>query len=211
MVITIGEECDIMIKDRTTTETKSRFLEAINKTKQTGREHGFFLCRDDKGNISPSRIKSGEMHGLDLGSPIVSCPGQKIEGDFHTHAYFTTTKMLSKLVTPGMSDDDIRKLVKTEFNKYKKDLGVEGVTINSPSEKDLLKTVLHGCAGISKTSCIGSDMCDNKVECWTVKDASAKNCSMAYDMMYIDEKERNIVMYDKKIISLFDKEIIDLK
>jgi len=200
-----------MIKDKVTPEIKSKFLDAIDKTKQTGREHGFFLCLDDKGNISPSKTKSGEMHRLDLGSPIIACPGKKMQGDFHTHSYFTTTKNMSKLVKPGMSDDDIRELINNEFNKYKKDLGIKELSINSPSEKDLLKTVLHNCAGISKTACVASDMGDSKVECWTAKDTSLDSCNTAYNMLFEGEKERTTVRYDRRIIPLFNKEIIDLK
>ena len=204
-------QCDIMIKNKITPGIKLRFLDAIDKTKQTGREHGFFLCLDHRGDISPSRTKSGEMHRLDLGSPIIACPGQKMRGDFHTHSYFTTTKNMSKFVTPGMSDDDIRNLVRNEFDKYKKDLGIKGLSINSPSEKDLLKTILHNCAGISKTACVGSDMGDDKVECWTAKDTSPDACNTAYDMLFEGEKERTTVVYDKRIIPLFDKETIYLK
>lgn len=200
-----------MIKDRITSELKSKFQDAIDKTKDTGKEHGFFLCLDNKGNISPSRIKSGEMHRLDLGSPIISCPGKKMQGDFHTHAYFTTTKKMSKLVKPGMSDDDIRGLIKNEFEKYKKELEIKDLSINSPSEKDLLKTILHNCAGISKTACVTSDMGDDKVECWTAKDSSPDSCDMAYNMLFDGEKERITVKYDKKITPLFNKETIDLK
>lgn len=200
-----------MIKDKITPEIKSKFLDAINKTKQTGKEHGFFLCLDDKENISPSRVKSGEMHRLDLGSPIIACPGKKMQGDFHTHSYFTTTKNMSKLVKPGMSDDDIKELINNEFNKYKEELGIKELSINSPSEKDLLKTVLHNCAGISKTACVASDMGDDKVECWTVKDTSTDSCSTAYNMLFDGEKERTTVRYDRRIISLFNKEIIDIK
>lgn len=200
-----------MIKDKITPEIKSKFLTAIDKTKQTGKEHGFFLCLDSKDNISPSKTKSGEMHSLDLGSPIVACPGQRIQGDFHTHDYFTTTKNMSKLVKKGMSDDDIRGLITNEFNKYKKDLGVKELSIDSPSEKDLLKTVLHNCAGISKTACVGSDMGNDKVECWTAKDASPDTCDMAYNMLFEGGKEKVTVKYDKRVIPLFDKEVIDLK
>lgn len=209
--ILYDNQCDIMIKDKITPEIKSRFLAAIEKTKQTGKEHGFFLCLDNSGNISPSRTKSGEMHELDLGSPIIGCPGKKMQGDFHTHSYFTTTKTMSKLVKPGTSDDDIRKLINNEFNKYKKDLGIKELSINSPSEKDLLKTILHNCAGISKTTCVASDMGDDKVECWTAKKTTPDICTMTYNMLFEDEKERITVMYDKRVIPLFDKETIHLK
>jgi len=199
------------IKDKITPELKSKFLTAINKTKQTGKEHGFFLCQSEKGNLFPSKIKSGEMHKLELGSPITACPGRKIQGDFHTHSYFTITKAVSKIVKPGMSDDDIRKLIKNEFEKYKKDLGIKELSINSPSEKDLLKTILHNCAGISKTACVISDVEDDKVECWTAKDISSDSCDMAYNMLFEGEKERNTIRYDKRIIPLFDREVINLK
>lgn len=200
-----------MIKDKITPEIKSKFLTAINKTKQTGNEHGFFLCLDNKGNISPSKMKSGEARGLDLGSPITACPGRKIQGDFHTHNYFTITKTMSKFVKPGMSDDDIRQFIRNEFEQYKKELNVNDISTDSPSSKDFLKTILHSCAGISKTTCVGSDMGEDKVECWTAKDISPDKCDIAYNMLFENGKERDITKYDKRIIPLFDKETVHLK
>lgn len=196
-----------MIKDKTTPELKSKFLEAINKTRETGKEHGFFLCQDDKENLSPSRLRSGEFHKIELGSPITECNGKKIQGDFHTHAYFTVTK---KLIKPDTSDEEIKKLITDEHSRYKKELGVEELTVNSPSSKDILRTVLHSCIGMAKTTCVGSDMND-KVECWTTKNLPSKDCLKAHNMLFDDGKERHTVKYNKWMTSLFDKETIDLK
>lgn len=52
-----------MIKDSLTPELKSAFVESIDKTKATHREHGFFMCLEKDGKLFPSEYKcEGTMH-----------------------------------------------------------------------------------------------------------------------------------------------------
>ncbi len=197
-----------MIREKITPEIRSKFQDAINKTKDTGREHGFFLCIDEQQKLSTSKLKSGIAHQIKLESPLVACPGKKIQGDFHTHTYLTVLKKIK----PDSSDENIRKLIKREHKKYINELGTKELTIDSPSPKDLLKELLYKCTGISKgTTCVISDVDSNKIECWTAKDNNGNDCNIAYNKLFKDEIERELVKYDKHMISLFDKEIIDLK
>lgn len=197
-----------MIKDKITPELKSKFQDAINRTKETGREHGFFLCIDEQQKLSTTKLRSGVAHQVRLESPLVACPGKKIQGDFHTHTYLTALKK----VKPNLSDEKIKEFINREHKKYIEELGTEKLTIDSPSPKDLLKEILYNCVGVSKgTTCVVSDLEADKVECWTVKNMNGKNCNIAYNKLFKGEKERELVKYDKQMISLFDKEIIDLK
>jgi hypothetical protein len=111
-----------------------------------------------------------------------------------------------------LPDEEIKKLINGEHKKYIKELGIDKLTIDSPSPKDLLKEILYNCVGVSKgTTCVISDMGNDKIECWNVKKAKANSCNMAYNKLFKDDKERELVKYDKHMISLFDKEIIDLR
>lgn len=197
-----------MIKEKITPEMRSQFQDAVNKTKDTGREHGFFLCIDKQQNLSASKLRSGIANQIKLESPLVACPGKKIQGDFHTHTYLTVLKKIK----PDYSDENIRKLIKNEHKKYLEELGTKELTIDSPSPKDLLKEILYKCTGISRgTTCVISDVDSDKIECWTAKENNGDACNIAYNKLFKDEKERELVKYDKHMISLFDKEIIELK
>lgn len=194
------------IKGRITPELRSSIQTAINKTKETGREHGFFLCTDEQDKLSVSKLKSGIAHQVRLESPLVACHGKKIQGDFHTHTYLTALKKIK----PNLSDEQIKDVINTEHKNYVEELGTKELTIDSPSPKDLLKELLYNCVGISKgTTCVISDMGNDKIECWTVKKTNSNDCNAAYKKLFKDEKERELVKYDKHTISLFDKEIID--
>ena len=48
-----------MIKERITPELRSKFQDAINKTKDNGEEHGFYICEDHKNGKILSSSKSG--------------------------------------------------------------------------------------------------------------------------------------------------------
>lgn len=67
------------------------------------------------------------------------------------------------------------------------------------------------------TTCIGYDLENNNVECWTAKEIiTSKMCKKAskeFDIRYKREKLRKNVgqAVEKWIMNLFDKEIIDLK
>lgn len=200
-----------MIKNKITPEIKSKFKTAITKTRETGKEHGFYLCVDQYQNLSPSDLKSGTADKLELGNSLVACDGNKIQGDFHTHAYIGFTKKMSKTSDQKMSDKQIKKLLKDTHEGYKKELGITEITIDSPSPKDLLNGALNKCVGVTKgTTCVISDI-GNKVECWTAKEMIPDKCIKAYTKMYENKKERKMVEYEKWMIPLFEREIIDIE
>lgn len=204
----------IMINGKITPELRSKFLTAINKTRETGNEHGFFICEDKKGLV-PSNIRSGTKNAIDLGDSSITCNGKKLGADFHTHAYFTTFKNARS--SPEIreklklnSDQDIKNFLRQEHNKYTKDF--DGLTINSPSVKDLLKSALRKCTGTSHvTTCVSSDMGDGEIECWTVKDISSEDCDTIYKKLFENGKEKDMVNYDNKLLSLFEKDKINIK
>lgn len=74
-----------MIKDKITPELKNAFIESIDKTKATHREHGFFMCLGKDGKLYPSEDKcKGMMFGICTEIKKDTCPG-KIQGFFHAH------------------------------------------------------------------------------------------------------------------------------
>jgi hypothetical protein len=200
-----------MIKDRITPELKSKFQDAINKTKDNGEEHGFYICEGTK-KISPSELKFGKDRRINLGDPVVACHGKKVQGNFHTHSYFTLFKQKSKFMKKGMSDEDVKKFIKEKHGQYIKETRVKGITLDSPSPKDLLTSILYSCIGKPEgIMCTGSDMGNNKVECWAHKDITKTVCDRAYQSLYQDGKEKEIITYESWMTPLFHKEIIDLK
>lgn len=203
-----------MIKDKITIELKSKFQDAINKTKENGEEHGFYLCSDKKelSELSPSELRFGKDSRINLGDPVVSCHGKKVQGNFHTHSYLTLFKQKSKFNKPGMSDEDVKKFIKEKHGEYIKETGVKGITLDSPSPKDLLTSILYSCVGKPEgIMCTGNDMGNNKVECWTPKEIQKTDCDRAYHTLYSDGKEKEMITYESWMTPLFDKEIIDLK
>ena len=83
-----------------TQELKFKFQDAINKTKDNGEEHGFYICEDNKG-ISSSKIIPGKDRRINLGDPVISCHGKKVRGNFHTHSYLTLFKQKSRFMKPA--------------------------------------------------------------------------------------------------------------
>ncbi len=200
-----------MIKDRITPELKSKFQDAINKTKDNGEEHGFYICEGTK-KLSLSELKFGKDRRINLGDPVVACHGEKVQGNFHTHSYFTLFKQKSKFMKKGISDEDVKKFIKEKHGQYIKETGVKGITLDSPSPKDLLTSILYSCIGKPEgIMCTGSDMGNNKVECWAPKDISKTVCDRAYQSLYQDGKEKEMITYESWMTPLFHKEIIDLK
>lgn len=41
------------MRDKITPQIRKKFLKAINQTKETGIEHGFHICIDNNGKLSP--------------------------------------------------------------------------------------------------------------------------------------------------------------
>ena len=227
-----------MIKYKINPELKSKFQDAINKTKENGEEHGFYICEDNKG-LSSSELKFGKDRRINLGDPVISCHGKKVQGNFHTHSYLTLFKQKSRFMKPGMSDEDVKKFIKDRHSEHIKESKTNGITIDSPSPKDLLTSILYNCIGKSEgIMCVGSDMGNDKVECWIPKEIPREDCYRAYHALYDDSdihnrqqhavqsankhnrqqhaaqnavKEKETIPYQSWMTSLFNKEIIDLK
>src|SRR3990167_1076556 len=203
-----------MIKDKITPELESKFQDAINKTKENGEEHGFYLCSAKKelSELSPSELRLGKDRRINLGNPVTACHGKKVQGNFHTHSYFTLFKQKSKLMKQGKSDEDIKKFIKEKHGEHIKTSGVKGITLDSPSPKDLLTSILYSCIGKPEgIMCVGSDMGNNKVECWVPKEILRADCDRAYSSLYDNGKEKEMITYESWMTPLFHKEIIDLK
>lgn len=203
-----------MIKDKITPELEFRLLDAISKTKENGKEHGFYICGDKK-KMLPSELRVGDG-GIDLGDPIIACRGKKVQGNFHTHSYLTLFKQKSRLMKQEMSDTDVKKFIREKHGELIKETGVKGITLDSPSPKDLLKSILYSCVGKPEgTMCVGNDMADNikqsKIECWIPKEIPKTSCDLAYNTLYSDGKEKDMIPYKSWMTPLFNKEIIELK
>lgn len=112
----------------------------------------------------------------------------------------------------GMSDEDVKKFIENKHSELIKEAGVKGITLDSPSPKDFLISILYSC--IEKPEgvmCVGNDMGNNKVECWTPKEIPKTNCDLAYNTLYSDGKEKDMIPYKSWITPLFNKEVIELK
>lgn len=194
-----------MIKDKITPELKARFIQEIHKTIRDGNEHGFLICHDNNGNLSPSKAAIGEKDNINFIDIKSQCPF-KIQGDFHTHASASDVRNFIKENIPKekVSDNTIRDIT---IKLYKEN----GLSTTTPSHGDLLGLlVLKGKDKIIGTVCMSSDAEPNRVECWTTKNNINNN----------HYKRANIEIQDRKLVRnpphgwiepLFNKEIINLK
>ena len=191
-----------MIKDKISPQLKKAFSESIDKTKNTGREHGFFMCLNDK--LFPSEVKcEGLMCGIVAEIKPETCPN-KIQGFFHAHPH---KPLLEMMIGRKLSNIEIEQMrVKSkEFEK-------RGITIQTPSHRDALTAFITKCEKRTEgTACIGSDLETGKVECWTPK-KNADNLIIC-NIAKIDDKVTKEIggMPKRWIRQLFDKEIINLE
>ncbi len=195
-----------MIKDKITPELKSRFLQEIQKTIRDGNEHGFLICKDTIGNLSPSKVAIGGNDNINFIGIKDQCPF-KIQGDFHTHAPLSDMRSFIKREIPEeigkVSDDNIRDITVKLFD-------INNISINGPSHGDLLGLlVLKNKGKIIGTVCTSSDAEPNNIECWTSKDTISTD----------NYKKASIEIQNEKIVRnpphdwikpLFNKEVIDL-
>lgn len=190
-----------MIKDKITPELKSRFKEEILKSREDGKERGFFLCSNKK--LFASKTYVGNKCNVTLVRPKDACPG-KVQGDFHTHTTLNYTKEeLKERGVPLPSDSKI-------IDTLEKDIKVKGWTSQTPSYKDLLYGLNMRFFRDSKgTTCVGADYDDTKVECWTPKNVSQESYVRANDEITQQGKDFGGVP-KKWIMSLFEKEVIYL-
>lgn len=101
--------------------------------------------------------------------PTISCPGRKVQGEFHTHPYFKDIRKQSNFTVSEVSDKQLKAAIMSSLRK--------GYEPTSPSHQDVLAALLDICTKMTNgTTCIGSDLDIDKIECWTVKNFSKWNC-----------------------------------
>ena len=147
-----------MIKDNITPQLRKRFLQEIKNSKETGKERGFHICIEDNGKLSAGDTCIGEECSMKFQNIGVSCPGKKVQGDFHTHPYLADVRK-SFGITFKASDELIRSATEIFLEK-------RGLTPTIPSHADARSAVLGKCSKRTEgTTCVGSDLDLNNVEC----------------------------------------------
>ena len=209
-----------MIKDKITPKLKERLKDAIKKTIDTGKEQGFYICKDKEGKLFADKGCEGEQCDIMIGRPQDACQGETNQGDFHTHPYtslqpFERMYLIKTYGYPRI-EKDLKNVIKEEFKYLHEKEGLKNVSINTPSYIDALKALGFKCDNITQgTICIGTDIEKDKVECWTVretdKDTNSKNCNKMEEEWKYAARIGGGMPVKKWIVPLFDKEIIDLK
>lgn len=64
------------ISDKITPELKERFKDAIKKTIDTGKEHGFYICKNKEGKLFAEKGCEGGQCDIMIGRPRDSCKGE---------------------------------------------------------------------------------------------------------------------------------------
>ncbi len=189
-----------MIKDKITSELKRGFIDAIEATVRTGKEHSFLICKDKTGDLRPTKICEGtECHASFEG---LLCP-KLTQGDFHTHPDMSNYRK----ILPNLSDDEIKEFateMASAFNRSIPDPGHQDLVLG------LLKNLYKNTGG---TVCVGSDGNTNIVSCWTVKNnLSIEEINRALEKISEETKKGEKEEYENDWIdSYFDKEIIYLQ
>jgi len=202
----ISQHSTYTIKDKTTPNLRKKFLEEIKKTKETGKERGFHLCIEKDGKLSAGNTCTGDECGISFQQPNLSCQERKVQGNFHTHPYLAEVRKLYNITFKGASD----KLLSATVESFLKE---KGFTPTMPSHKDAIDAILGKCANkVKGTTCIGTDLDMNKVECWTIKNMDDGDCIRAL-MEKITPKEEDgyQTLPHDWVRPLFDKEMIELK
>ncbi len=208
-----------MIKDKITPELKRRFLDDLRISIETGKERGFIMCIDEKENLVPSQSYEGDVRSISSGDPSKVCPTGNAQGDFHTHPYLSEAKkelMSGNGKKSIPSDEVIINHMKNNIRTIHEKEGVKDITINSPTGNDLLHALLSKHLNITRgTVCTLSDVGDDKLECWTVKEMKKDKEDIYSAKAYSDIRKRNLlqedILIETWIASIFDRETIDLK
>lgn len=179
-----------MIKDKITPELKKRFLDEIRLSGERNKERGFLLCLDRKGKLFPSEPCEGSKCTIPWSHLRVTnpCP-EKEQGDFHTHPmkdvmskdvvgniYKNYENILPHEYIRRRLQSRAEKLIKIDCEK----VGVKGIpfSVQTPSYSDVLEALMSKCARLSEgTVCIGTDLDENHLECWTPKEIKEKDYS----------------------------------
>lgn len=191
-----------MIKDKITPELKKAFSESIKKTEDSGNEHGFFMCINKDGKLSPSQIKcEGNTCEINVRLSSEFCPG-KNQGFFHVHP---RKLQYEKQIGRKLTEEDLKNITVTdEKGKI--------TSIHTPSHADVLTIFLNKCNRLTEgTICTAGDLEPDKIECWTPKKGAVNLVTCHYanrENLSIKEKGIEPKMWIKH---LFSKEVIDLK
>lgn len=198
-----------MIKDGLTPELKNRMLQEIQKTIKDENEHGFLICVDNKGILSATESCKGEECEIDLENLMNKC-SHKVQGDFHTHSHMAVLKnYIETIPRIALSDEFYKKTVientKKSFIEHKKK---NNETLTEPSHFDILSTMkLKYNDRTLGTVCIGTDLDEDTVECWTAKGNITRK-----DFDRASRESRLPDSYPKEWTKpLFKKDIINLK
>lgn len=194
------------IKDKITPSIRKKFSLAIRQTKETGKEHGFHMCIEKDGKLSPTNICIGDECSIKLHQTHIPCAEKKVQGSFHTHPYLEDAKKYFN-ITSKMSDQ-LKKAAIRQFVEEK------SLTVTMPSHADARDAILGKCSKKTEgTVCIGTDLDDSRIECWTPKDIDDGDCVRALaDRLGLsagEDKESTIP--HEWIQPFFNVEIIDLK
>lgn len=204
-----------MIKDKLTPELKKKILEEIKLSGESGKERGFFLCLDQKRKLFASKTFEGIKGKLSEKEwkEHSTCPG-KIQGNFHTHPGMKNFRKIGKRMGYDLSDQEIKIVAKETAREQMKDVGIKCLgTVHTPSYNDVLIGLMHKCVDVSEgTTCIGTDVDDSKIECWTPKLITAKNYSnICNKTLNKYKKLKDESDYEPWIVPLYDIETIRLK
>ena len=200
-----------MMKDKITPALREKFRQIIDKTIDTGKGQGFFICSDKQGQLYPSKPCEGDECKIILEDQSSICP-VRIQGDFHTYPYLANAKRKYKESGKQIPIDDMLKQeVRKSLTEMHEEKGVIGLSPIVPDYKDSLNTIVHKCfRNTDISTCVGSDLEKDKIECWTPKDIRRGQCVRAiYDLRNIVGKKKEF--FPKKwIVPLFDKEQITI-
>lgn len=191
------------IKDNITPQLRKRFLQEIKKSAETGKERGFHICIEDDGKLSAGDTCTGDECSIKLQRVDISCPGKKAQGDFHTHPHLTEVRKSFGITFKA--SDELIKLATEVFLKGR------GTSPTIPSHADLRSAVLGKCSKrVEGTTCIGSDLDTENVECWTVEHMDDGDCVRAL-MEHLSPESEEHKLPEDWIRPLFEIEMIRLK
>jgi len=191
------------IKDKITPQLRNRFLQEIKKSRETGKERGFHICIEDNGKLSAGDTCIGEECSMKFQHVSISCPGKKVQGDFHTHPYLAEVRKAFN-ITFKASDKLIRSATETFLEE-------RGMTPTIPSHADTRSAILGKCSKRTEgTTCIGSDLDIENVECWTIKQMDDGDCVRAL-MEHLSPDEEEQKLPKEWVKPLFETEMIRLK
>lgn len=76
------------IEDKITDNTYKNMYKSLIKTKDTGKEHGFILCKGDKIYSKEESECIGDLCNIELKDMCNEPKGITRQGNYHTHPYF---------------------------------------------------------------------------------------------------------------------------